>query len=408
MKILVLNSGSSSVKYQMFNAADEQVMAEGIVGKIGDAGAYLEHKAKGEKIRRDVIAMNHKEAFQVVIDVLVDKNVGVLGAVSEISAVGHRVVHGGDKFFASTVITDEVIDKIEECVSLSPLHNPPNLLVIKEAKKLLPGVPQVAVFDTAFHHAMPEKAYMYALPYEYYRDYKIRRYGFHGISHRYVSVRAAEIVQRPIEELKIITCHLGNGSSMAALDKGVSIDTSLGFTPLEGLIMGTRCGDLDPAITFFLSREVGLSIDEIDNLMNKKSGLLGISGVSNDVREITFQAHSGNKRCQLALEMCAYRIKKYIGAYITVLSSLDALVFTAGIGEKSPEMRSMVCKDMGALGIELDEKKNAEVMGIESIISSAESKVKVMVVPTNEEKIIAIDTLKLAEEEISRSEKGRT
>jgi len=398
MNILVLNSGSSSIKYQLFSTEKNKALAEGIVAKIGEEGSYLEHMTNNKKIIKNMHVPDHGKALQIIINALTDKDLGVISDVSEINAVGHRVVHGGDKFFESTIITDEVIKKIEECIPLAPLHNPPNLQGIKETKKLLPGIPQVAVFDTAFHHSMPGKAYMYALPHEYCKKYKIRRYGFHGTSHKYVAIRAAEIVGKPIDELKIITCHLGNGASITAIDKGKSIDTSMGFTPLEGLIMGTRCGDLDPAIVFFLHRRAGLNIDEIDNLMNKKSGLLGISGIGNDVRTIISNAKSGNKRCQLALDMFAYRIKKYIGAYTAVLGSLDVLVFTAGIGEKSPEIRSMICNNMEMLGIELDEEKNRGAKGVESIISSEKSKVKVLVIPTDEEKMIVSDVVKLVRE----------
>jgi len=398
MKILVLNSGSSSIKYQLFDTEKNKALGEGIIAKIGEEGSYLEHMANDKKTKIDVDAPNHSKGLQVIIDTLTDKDLGVISDISEISAVGHRVVHGGDEFFESTMITDEVIKKIEECVPLAPLHNPPNLQGIKEAKKLLPGIPQVAVFDTAFHHTMPEKAYMYALPYEYCKKYKIRKYGFHGTSHKYVAIRAAEILGKSIDELRIITCHLGNGASITAIDKGKSIDTSMGFTPLEGLIMGTRCGDLDPAIVFFLYRRAGLNIDEIDNLMNKKSGLLGISGISNDVRTIISNAKSGNKRCQLALDMFAYRIKKYIGAYTAALGSLDVLVFTAGIGENSPEIRSMICNNMKVLGIELDEEKNRGAKGVESIISNEKSKVKVLVIPTDEEKMIVSDVVKIVRE----------
>lgn len=398
MNILVLNSGSSSIKYQLFSTEKNKALAEGIVAKIGEEGSYLEHMINNKKIMKDMNAPDHGKALQIIINALTDKDLGVISDVSEINAVGHRVVHGGDEFFESTIITDEVIKKIEESVPLAPLHNPPNLRGIKEAKKLFPRVLQVAVFDTAFHQSMPEKAYIYALPYEYYKNHKIRRYGFHGTSHKYVAIRAAEIVGKPIDELKIITCHLGNGASITAIDKGKSIDTSMGFTPLEGLIMGTRCGDLDPAIVFFLHRRAGLNIDEIDNLMNKKSGLLGISGIGNDVRTIISNAKSGNKRCQLALDMFAYRIKKYIGAYTAVLGSLDVLVFTAGIGEKSPEIRSMICNNMEMLGIELDEEKNRGAKGVESIISSEKSKVKVLVIPTDEEKMIVSDVVKLVRE----------
>jgi acetate kinase len=321
----------------------------------------------------------------------------VVRDLSEVSAVGHRTVHGGDTFFESTVIDESVIEKLEECIPLAPLHNPPNLLGIREAKRLLPDIPHVAVFDTSFHQTIPPRAYLYALPYEYYENFKIRRYGFHGTSCRYVSQKAAcEILRRPLEQLKMIICHLGNGVTVAAIDRGKSVDTSMGFTPLEGLMMGTRCGDIDPGVVFYLHRRLGLSIDRIDDLLNKESGLLGVSGVSNDMRVVLERAENGDARCQLAVDVFTYRVRKYIGAYSAALGGLDALVFTAGIGENSWKIRAMVCEGLEFLGIELDEEKNRLSIGIPSIISREGSKVSVLVVPTSEERMIIQDTIRLA------------
>jgi len=396
MKVLVINCGSSSIKYQLYDPDVEQVLAEGIVARIREEGSYLKHRARGQEFRKEVPIPSHREGFELIMQSLLDREHGVLHDISEISAVGHRTVHGGDTFIESTLITEEVIEKMEECIPLAPLHNPPNLLGIREARRILPDVPHVAVFDTAFHQTMPPKAYLYALPYKYYEAYKVRRYGFHGTSCRYVSQRAACILRTPLEKLKMIICHLGNGVTVAAVDSGKSIDTSMGLTPVEGLMMGTRSGDIDPGVIFFLHRQAGLSIDRIDNLLNRESGLLGVSGISNDMREIAEKAGCGDRRCQLAMEIFAYRAKKYIGAYAAALGGIDTLVFTAGIGENSHIIRRMICEGLEFLGIKLDENRNKEAIGIERIISTQESRVSVIVVPTNEEQMIALDTLIVA------------
>jgi acetate kinase len=337
----------------------------------------------------------HKEALQTLMDALLDKEYGVIKSMNEISAVGHRVVHAGEKFADSVVIDDKVMAALKECIDIAPLHNPPNIMGIEACKEIMPDVPMVAVFDTAFHQTMPKEAYIYAIPYEYYDKYRIRRYGFHGTSHKYVSERAAVMLGKPLEELKIITCHLGNGASITAVNKGKSVETSMGFTPLEGLAMGTRSGDLDPAIVKFIADKEGLSIAQVDTVLNKKSGVLGISGVSSDFRDIEEAAEKGNERAKLALEVYIHRVKKYIGAYAAIMNGVDAIVFTAGLGENSDIIRSDICKDMSFLGIELDEEKN-HVRGKETDISTAGSKVRVLLIPTNEELMIARDTKKLA------------
>lgn len=396
MKVLVINCGSSSIKYELYEAETEQVLARGLVGCIGEESSFLKHHTREQEYRRDVSVSNHREGFELIVQNLTDRENGVLQDISEISAVGHRTVHGADTFIESTLITEDVIRKLEECIPLAPLHNPPNLLGIQEARRILPNVPHVAVFDTAFHQTMPPKAYLYALPHEYYQSFKVRRYGFHGTSCRYVSQKAANILGKPFEELRMIICHLGNGVTVAAVNGGRSVDTSMGLTPLEGLMMGTRSGDIDPGVIFFLHRQVGLSIDRIDDLLNRESGLLGVSAVSNNMREIAEEAEKGNERCQLAMEMFAYRLKKYIGAYAAALGGFETLVFTAGIGENSPIIRAMICDGLGFLGIELDEKMNKDALGVEQIISSPDSRVSVIVVPTNEEEMIVYDTLNVA------------
>ncbi len=396
MKVLVINCGSSSIKYQLYDADVEQILAEGIVARIGEEGSYLKHQAEEKRIRKEIVVPTHRKGFELIVQSLLDREYAVLHDISEVSAVGHRTVHGGDTFIESTLITEEVIEKMEECIPLAPLHNPANLLGIREARRILPDVPHVAVFDTAFHQTMPPRAYLYALPYAYYQTHKIRRYGFHGTSCRYVSRKAANILRRPLKELKMIVCHLGNGVTVAAVDGDKSIDTSMGLTPLEGLMMGTRSGDIDPGVIFFLHRQVGLSIDRIDNLLNRESGLLGVSGVSNDMREIVEKARCGDERCQLAMEMFAYRVKKYIGAYAAALGGIDTLVFTAGIGENSHITRGMICEGLEFLGIKLDENRNKDTIGVEQIISTPDSRVSVIVVPTNEEQMIVWDTLTVA------------
>ncbi|MGM0419370.1 MAG: acetate/propionate family kinase [Bacillota bacterium] len=394
MKILVLNSGSSSIKYQLFNMEDENVIAKGIVERIGIEDSLLEHEVDGNEIVIEEDIPNHGKGIEMVIDALLDDDYGVLENMDEINAVGHRVVHGGEKFANSTRITDEVVAKMEEVSDLAPLHNPPNIAGIKVCQELMPGTPQVGVFDTAFHQSMPAKAYTYALPYEYYKKYGVRRYGFHGTSHRYVAQRAAELLDEPLAESKIITCHLGNGASVAAVKNGKSVDTSMGLTPLEGLVMGTRCGDIDPAIVPFLQEKEDLSSKEIDNIMNKESGLLGISGISNDSRDIQEAAAEGDERAQLAEAVFNYRVKKYIGAYTAAMGGVDAIVFTAGIGENAKEIRAGILEGLEYLGFELDEEANNK-RGKEIEISQAGSKTKVFVIPTNEELVIARDTAEI-------------
>ncbi len=402
MKILVINCGSSSIKYQLLDMEKEEELAEGLLERIGEARSFLSHQTGKGTIRREVDAPNHRQGLRLIIDLLLEGSEGVIRDLSEISAVGHRVVHGGDAFIESTLIDGEVIQTIKRCAALAPLHNPPNLAGIEAARDLLPNVPQVAVFDTAFHQTMPEEAYMYPLPYEFYEKYGIRRYGFHGTSHRYVAQRAAQILGKKLQDLKIITCHLGNGCSITAVDRGKSVDTSMGFTPLEGLPMGTRCGDIDPSIIFFIAEKENLNFVEVNNILNRKSGLLGLSGISNDVREIRREAERGNHRARLALEILAYRVKKYIGAYAAVLGGVDAIVFTAGIGENADYVRSRICQGLEFLGIQLDENRNKDPVKWQGIISAENSQVKVLVIPTREELMIAGDTL-----EILRRHKGK-
>jgi len=395
MKILVINCGSSSIKYQLLDMEREQVLAEGLLEKIGEPGALLSHRVGKEVIKEEVTAHDHREGLRLVIDHLLEKSGGVIKDLSEISAVGHRVVHGGDAFIESTLIDEKVMQTIRKFAALAPLHNPPNLAGIEAAMDLLPDAPQVAVFDTSFHQTMPREAYIYALPYEFYEKYGVRRYGFHGTSHRYVALRAAQIMGRNLESLKIITCHLGNGCSITAVDRGKSVDTSMGFTPLEGLPMGTRCGDIDPSIIFFVAEKARLDLTEINEILNRKSGLLGISGVSNDVREVKSEAERGNNRAQLALRILAYKVRKYIGAYAAVLGGVDAIVFTAGIGENAEYIRSEACRGLEFLGVRLDVSKNRDPAKWQGMISSDDSKVKVLVVPTREELMIARDTVEI-------------
>lgn len=398
MKVLVLNCGSSSVKYQFISTGDKKVLAKGLIERIGSSSAILTHERfDGDKIKITGEILDHDLAIEYVIAVLLSKNHGVIKNKSEIDAVGHRVVHGGEDFSGSVLITDSVINTLRENIELAPLHNPPNLKGILACKKHLPGIPQVGVFDTAFHQKMPPKAYIYGIPYLLYKRYKIRRYGFHGTSHLFVSRRAAELMNKPYESLKIITCHLGNGCSIAAIDKGLSIDTSMGFTPLEGLLMGTRTGDLDPSIPLHVMSKEGLTLAEINTMLNKHSGLMGISGISNDMREIIKSMNEGNERAKLAFEVFCYRLKKYIGAYTAALGGLDAIVFTGGIGENSVEVRKETLSNLEYLGIELDEERNNLKNG-ERIISKSHSRVKVFVIPTNEELVIALDTAQIVSE----------
>lgn len=392
MKILVINCGSSSLKYQLIDMDNEKVLAKGIAERVGMAGAILTHKPDGkDKVIIESDMPDHKEAVRLVLNALVNKDYGVISSMSEISAVGHRVVHAGEKYSGSVLVTEGVMQALKECSSIAPLHNPPNIIGINACKALMPDVQMVAVFDTAFHQSMPDYAYMYAIPYEYYKKYGIRRYGFHGTSHRYVSRVASDMLGKPYDQVKIITCHLGNGSSVAAVKNGRSVDTSMGFTPLEGLIMGTRSGDIDPAIIHHLVTYEGLSVDEVNNVLNKKSGFLGLSGVSSDSRDLEIAAAKGNERAQLTLNVFYYRVKKYIGAYAAAMGGVDAVVFTAGIGENSHLTRQHVCEGLEFLGIKIDlEKNNTRGKAID--ISDPSAKVKVFIIPTDEELMIARDT----------------
>jgi len=395
MKVLVLNCGSSSLKYQLINMENEEVLAKGIAERIGIEDGFVKHEAIGkEKLIIEEEMGTHKAAIRIVLNSLVDPQYGALKSMDEISAVGHRVVHGGEKFASSVVITEEVKKALEECSELAPLHNPPNLMGIHACEEILPNVPMVGVFDTAFHQTMPKSSYLYALPYELYEKHKIRRYGFHGTSHKYVAQRAAAILGKPIEELKLVTCHLGNGASVAAVDGGKSLDTSMGFTPLEGLVMGTRCGDIDPAITAFIMEKERITTQDLNNIMNKKSGVLGISGVSNDFRDLENAVAEGHERAGLALDIYHKRVKKYIGAYAAEMGGLDAVIFTAGLGENSADTRKAVCEGLEFLGIKIDDSKN-NVRGKETVVTTEDSKVKVILIPTNEELMIARDTLEL-------------
>jgi acetate kinase len=393
MKVLVLNCGSSSIKYQFFDTARQKVMAKGLVDRIGMAGAVLSQKREdGDDVRIAGEILDHTAAIQYVLGMLLSENHGVIKDKSEIQAVGHRVVHGGETFSGSVLIDDHVLKALYDNIELAPLHNPPNIKGIEAVKNSMPDVPQVAVFDTSFHAKMPEKAYLYGIPYELYRRHKIRRYGFHGTSHRFVSERAAERFGKDISELKIVTCHLGNGASIAAVDRGVSVDTTMGFTPLEGLLMGTRCGDMDPSVVTYVMGKEGLTLAEMNTMMNKHSGLTGVSGESSDMREIEEAAAGGNKRAQAAFDLFCYRIRKYVGAYAAAMSGMDVLVFTGGIGENSPAVRKAVCKDMDFLGIEFNEKKNEEGA---DVVSTESSRVKVYRISTNEELVIALDTMEI-------------
>lgn len=398
MKILVLNCGSSSIKYQLIETDTEVALAKGMVERIGMSSAVLTHKPKDkEEIRIVGEILDHTIALEYVVAVLLSKNHGVISDTSEIDAVGHRVVHGGETFSGSVLITDEVLKALKDNIELAPLHNPPNLKGIKAAKEHLPNIPQCGVFDTAFHSSMPPHAYLYGIPFKLYKRYKIRRYGFHGTSHRFVSKRAAKLLQQPYEELKIITAHLGNGGSMAAIKYGKSIDTSMGFTPLEGLLMGTRCGDLDPSIIPYIMAKEELSISDMNTLLNKHSGLVGISGESSDMREILQAVEEGDRKAKYAYDVYTYRIKKYIGAYSAAMGGVDAIVFTGGIGENAVKVREDVCNDMDYLGIKIDLDKNKIADG-DAIITSDDSKVKVMRITTNEELVIAMDTAKIVTE----------
>lgn len=392
MKVLVINCGSSSLKYQLFDMTDESVLCKGLVERIGIEGSKLTHKVNGEKLVVEEPMKDHTEAINHVFDALLDEKYGVIKSLDEVSAIGHRVLHGGDKLTESCIIDEKVKDKIREFIKFGPLHNPANLMGIEACEKLAPGKKNIAVFDTAFHQTMPAKTYMYAIPYEYYEDYRLRKFGFHGTSHRYITLRTQQLLGK--EDINIITVHLGNGSSIAAVKDGKCYDTSMGLTPLEGLLMGTRSGDLDPTVMTFLMNEKGYSADEMNQILNKKSGVLGVSGISSDFRDLEEEAKKGNDRAQLALDMFIERVKRYIGGYMAELGHVDAICFAGGIGENSSSMRKDILDTFEELGVKLDLEKNNTRE--EALISADDSKVKVYVVPTNEELMIARDTLDLA------------
>ena len=396
MKILVLNCGSSSLKYQLIDMSNEEVLCVGLVERIGIEGSILKQEKDGVegKLIVEQPMKNHQDAIKLVLDAVVDAQYGGVKDIKEVEAVGHRVVHGGEKFAGSVLITDEVKAALEECIELAPLHNPANIMGIEACEAILPGVPMVGVFDTAFHQTMPKSSYLYGLPHELYTKYGVRRYGFHGTSHRYVTQRAAAMLGKNVEDCKIITCHLGNGASLAAVDGGKSVDTSMGFTPLEGLIMGTRCGDIDAAILPFLMEKEGLDAKGLSDLMNKKSGVYGMTGISSDFRDIEDAAAQNNELAQVALESYAKKVKKYIGSYAAEMNGVDAVVFTAGVGENGIDMRADIMANMDFLGMKLDEEAN-KVRGKERVISTEDSRVKILLIPTNEELMIARDTLEL-------------
>ena len=391
MIVLVVNCGSSSLKHQLINMDNEEVMAKGLVEKIGLPDSQLTHKWNGQKKEIKQSIPDHQVAVKLVLDILTDAECGVIKSMDAIDAVGHRVVHGGEEFAASTLITDEVMKALEKCSAMAPLHNPPNIIGINACKAIMPGVPQVGVFDTAFHQTMPAKAFMYGLPYELYKEDHIRRYGFHGTSHRYVAGEVAKVMGVPVEKLRIINCHLGNGSSLAAIKYGKCVDTTMGFTPLAGVLMGTRCGDIDPAIVLNVMDNHHLSTKEMDTLMNKKSGVLGISGVSSDFRDLGQAAAEGNERAQLALDMFHYQVRKEIGAFAAAMGGVDVITFTAGVGENGIEDRAAIAEGLEYLGAKLDPQRN-NVRGKDALISTDDSTVKMYVIPTNEEIMIARDT----------------
>lgn len=397
MNVLVINCGSSSLKYQLMNMKDESVLAKGLVERIGIEGSQLKHEVPDRDKEVIVVPMqNHKDALNEVLKALLNDVYGAVKSLDEIDAVGHRVVHAGEKYSSSVLIDENVMAALVECIDLAPLHNPPNIMGIEAINELMPNVPNVGVFDTAFHQTMPPQAYIYPIPYEYYEKYRIRRYGFHGTSHRYVAQRAAVMLDKPLSELKLISCHLGNGASVTAIEGGKSVATSMGFTPLEGLIMGTRCGDIDPAIIAYIMDKENLTIEEVNNILNKKSGVLGISGVSSDFRDIEDAASKGNQRAILALEAYDDRVKRYIAAYAATMGGVDAVIFTAGLGENSASNRSNICTDMSFMGIKVCTDLN-KTRGKEAFINDEDSKVKVLVIPTNEELMIARDTVEIVE-----------
>lgn len=394
MKVLVINCGSSSLKYQLIDSVSEEVMAKGICERIGIDGRFTYKPEGKEKVVKEAAMPSHTAAVSLVLEALTDSENGVIASLSEIGAVGHRMVHGGEKFACSTLLTDEVLKQVEECCELAPLHNPANLIGVNACKELMPGVPMVGVFDTAFHQTMPKKAYLYGLPYEYYEKYGVRRYGFHGTSHSFVSKRVAEILGKKPEELKVIVCHLGNGASVCAVDGGKSVDTSMGFTPLEGLIMGTRSGDIDPAIMEYIGKKENLDLSQVLDVLNKKSGIMGISGLSSDFRDLDDASNEGNERAKIAVQAFSYRVAKYVGAYAAAMNGVDVVAFTAGAGENDHVVREQVCSYLGYLGIKLDKEKNM-CRGVERIISTDDSTRIAMIVPTNEELAIARETVAL-------------
>ena len=396
MKILVLNCGSSSIKYALYDMDDRSVMAQGGIERVGMEGAFVKVKLpNGEKRTIEHDIPEHTEGVKLIFSLLTDKAIGAIKSLEEIDAVGHRMVHAGERFAHSVVIDDEVIKAYEECIDLAPLHNPANLKGVNAVRSLMPNMPQVGVFDTAFHQTMPKHAFMYALPYELYEKYGIRRYGFHGTSHRYVSARACEYLGLDYEKQRIITCHIGNGGSVAAIKNGKCIDTSMGLTPLEGIMMGTRSGNVDAGALVYLQKKLGLSADELSDLLNKKSGMLGISGISSDMREVREAAENGNERAKLAISMYTYCIKKYVGAYAAAMGGCDIIVFTAGVGENQDIVRELVCTDMEYMGVEMDVEKNSKIRAEEAVLSMPESKVKIVLIPTDEELMIASDTMSL-------------
>ena len=396
MNVLVVNAGSSSLKYQLFDTTTNNVLAKGICERIGIDGK-IEHKINGEKHVEEIAMPNHAVATSIVVKYLTDEKVGCIKSMDEIEAVGHRVVHGGEYFSESVLLTDEVLEKLNLCIDLAPLHTPAHIMGIQGCLEAMPGKPQVLVFDTAFHQTMPEEAYMYGIPYEMYEKYHIRRYGAHGTSHRYVAAEAAKLLDKPVEETKIITCHIGNGSSISAVKGGKCIDTSMGFTPLAGVLMGTRCGSIDPAIVTFIMKHEGYTPDEMSDFMNKKCGFLGLSGISSDSRDIEAAILKGDRRAKIAAEALAYQIKKYIGSYTAAMDGVDAVIFTAGMGENNPELRERACSNLENFGIVLDKEANAKAHHQSSavVLSKPESKVKVLLIPTNEELVIASDTERL-------------
>ena len=395
MKILVINTGSSSLKYQLIDMENEAVLAKGLCDRIGIDNSFIKHTKTGsDTIVVDIDMTNHRAAIKQVMGVLTDEKNGVISDMSEIAAVGHRIVHGGERFHDSVIIDEDVMGAIRECIELAPLHNPPNIIGIEACQHIMPDTPMVAVFDTAFHQTLPQYAYLYALPYEMYEKHGIRKYGFHGTSHKYVAQRAAAMLGKPLEELKLITCHLGNGASVCAVEYGKSVETSMGFTPLDGLAMGTRSGTVDPAVVKFLMENEKMTPREIDEYLNKKSGVLGISGVSSDFRDLEEAFDNGNGRARLAIKIFCYRVKQYIGSYAAVMNGLDAVVFTAGIGENNPLVREIIMENLDFLGLGIDPEKN-KVRGQEMDISTVDAKVRTLVIPTNEELAIARETLKL-------------